>query len=253
MSQLKSGIIARSFRLGLHSRTIGLSGWPARTVATGRSTAVRGVRPVAAGFVALCGLALAALIGTPRLEAKIAPAPAATIEADTSSSPEPLPPTSMRVALDVAPTAGIVVESIEPVSPAAAASALRMFNGRPIRPASTVSMLVTAYSPDERSCGDSADGITASGYSVWTNGMKMVAADSRFLPLGSLVSVPGYDDGQVVPVLDRGGAIKGQRLDVLFPTHEIARQWGVQTLSVIVWEYADGKPNGFKTNHRRQP
>lgn len=128
-------------------------------------------------------------------------------------------------------------------------SSVVMFNGRPIRPARTITMKVTAYSPDARSCGDSADGITASGYSVWTNGGRMVAADTELLPLGSLVSIPGYDDGSVVPVLDRGGAIKGKRLDVLYATHEQARAWGVQDVQVTVWEYADGKPNDFRENH----
>jgi 3D (Asp-Asp-Asp) domain-containing protein len=100
-------------------------------------------------------------------------------------------------------------------------------------------MTVTAYSPDHRSCGKWADGITASNKSVWTNGMKLVAADTRILPFRSLVSVPGYDEGRIVPVLDRGGAIKGARLDVLYPTHEIALRWGVQRLPVTVWEYVD--------------
>ena len=127
---------------------------------------------------------------------------------------------------------------------------VRQFNGRPIRAAYTIRMRVTAYSPDERSCGDSADGITASGYSVFTNGGALVAADPRVLPLGSLVSVPGYDNGFVVPVLDVGGAIKGNRLDVLYPTHEVAMQWGVRDLEVTVWEYADGLPNGFKRLRR---
>lgn len=126
----------------------------------------------------------------------------------------------------------------------------RWFNGRPIRPVGTMSMLVTAYSPDERSCGESADGITASGYSVWTNGMKMAAADTSVLPFGTLISVPGYDQDNVVPVLDRGGAIKGHRLDMLYPTHEQARQWGSQRLTVTIWEYADGLPNDFRTQHR---
>jgi 3D (Asp-Asp-Asp) domain-containing protein len=111
-------------------------------------------------------------------------------------------------------------------------------------------MLVTAYSPDERSCGLSADGITASGYSVWTNGMKLVAADTRILAFGSLISIPGYDGGEVVPVLDRGGRIKGHRLDVLFPSHEQARAWGTRRLDVTVWEYADGRPSGFAESHR---
>lgn len=129
---------------------------------------------------------------------------------------------------------------------------VQYFNGRPIRPVKTMTMTVTAYSPDERSCGKWADGITASGYSVWTNGMKLVAADTRILPFGSLISIPGYDNENIVPVLDRGGAIKGKRLDVLYPTHERARQWGVQELEVTIWEYADGGPNDFRTNHRRR-
>ncbi len=113
------------------------------------------------------------------------------------------------------------------------------FNGRPIRRVSQMSMLTTAYSPDARSCGKWADGYTASGYSVWTNGMKLVAADTSVLPFGSLVSIPGYNGGRPVPVLDRGGKIKGNRLDLLYPTHDIALQWGAQRLIVDVWEYAD--------------
>lgn len=112
------------------------------------------------------------------------------------------------------------------------------FDGRPIRPARTVTMRTTAYSPDEQSCGVWADGITASGMSVWTNGMKLAAADPS-LPFGTILTVPGYNDCQPIPVLDRGGAIKGNRLDVLYPTHSTARKWGVQKLPVVVWEFAD--------------
>jgi 3D (Asp-Asp-Asp) domain-containing protein len=121
---------------------------------------------------------------------------------------------------------------------------VRWFDGRPIRPARQIMMNVSAYSPDARSCGESADGKTATLHSVFTNGMKLVAADTRVLPFGSLVSIPGYDTGHVVPVLDRGGAIKGNKLDLLFPTDEEARQWGRKQILVTVWEYADGKPAG---------
>jgi 3D (Asp-Asp-Asp) domain-containing protein len=127
----------------------------------------------------------------------------------------------------------------------------QIFDGRPVRIARIVRMRVTAYSPDARSCGSSADGITASGYSVATNGGALVAADPSVLALGSLVAVPGYEQGAVVPVLDIGGAIKGNRLDVLFPTHEAARRWGVRDLDVVVYEYDDGKPNGFRKFPRR--
>lgn len=128
------------------------------------------------------------------------------------------------------------------VHPFHADPSVRWFNGRPIRPARTLRMTVTAYSPDAKSCGDSADGITATLHSVETNGFRLVAADPRVLKYGSMISVPGYDSGLVVPVLDCGSAIKGHRLDVIFPTHEQARAWGVKKLNVTVWEFADGGP-----------
>jgi len=119
---------------------------------------------------------------------------------------------------------------------------VRWFNGKMVRPARTIMMKVTAYSPDHRSCGAFADGQTATLHSVFTNGMKLVAADTRVLPFGSMITVPGYDSDNIVPVLDRGGAIKGNRLDLMFPTHESALVWGVRTIPVTVWEYADGSP-----------
>jgi 3D (Asp-Asp-Asp) domain-containing protein len=118
----------------------------------------------------------------------------------------------------------------------------RFFDGRPIRPIATVWMTVTAYSPDARSCPGSDDNLTATLHHVTTNDFRLVAADPKILPYGSMVSIPGYDGDQVVPVLDCGSAIKGRRLDVLYPTHEIARQWGVKKLPVVVWGFADGKP-----------
>lgn len=122
-----------------------------------------------------------------------------------------------------------------------ASGATRWFNGRPIRPARVLWMQVTAYSPDARSCGQFADGKTATLHSVETNGGNLVAADTRLLPFGSLLSVEGYADGQVVPVMDRGGAIKGFHIDLLMPTHRQAMRWGDKRMPVIVWEYADGK------------
>jgi len=113
------------------------------------------------------------------------------------------------------------------------------YNGRRLVKVKTMNMLVTAYSPGVKSCGKWADGKTASGYSVWTNGMKLVAADTRLLPFGTIVSIPGYNGGKPVPVLDRGGKIKGHHLDVLYPSNHRALQWGAQHLHVTVWKYAD--------------
>jgi 3D (Asp-Asp-Asp) domain-containing protein len=39
----------------------------------------------------------------------------------------------------------------------------------------------------------------------------------------------------LVTVHDRGGAIRGGRLDLFFRTDGEARQWGVQRLRVFVW------------------
>jgi 3D (Asp-Asp-Asp) domain-containing protein len=176
-------------------------------------------------------------------------ATAAVLAAAVQTPTERLPVSRPTDAPSAEPAAGST-KTVRTASASSTERPVKTFNGRPVRPVRTITMRVTAYSPDERSCGDSADGITASGYSVWTNGGRMVAADTRLLPLGSLVSVPGYDGGAVVPVLDRGGAIKGNRLDVLFATHDEARRWGVKTIKVTVYEYADGRPNDFRESHR---
>ncbi len=126
-------------------------------------------------------------------------------------------------------------------NPLAFDPSVRWFNGRPVRPARQMWMTVTAYSPDSRSCGTSDDGMTATMHSVETNGFRLVAADPTILPYGTMLSIDGYDKGQVVPVLDCGSAIKGHRLDVLFPSHEQARSWGVRKIKVTVWKYVDGK------------
>ena len=79
-----------------------------------------------------------------------------------------------------------------------------------------------------------ANGITASGLPVSYNLGRFAAADSAVLPLGSRISVPGYHDGRAIPVIDRGGAIKGDKLDVFFPTHERALQWGRRWVLVTI-------------------
>lgn len=171
-------------------------------------------------------------------ELKIEPSAAVHAAADVGSD--------VRDPLVIAANLETIVPAVETTvideAPKFASAETRYFNGRPVRPAKTIRMTVTAYSPDEHSCAGSADGITSSNHSVWSNAMKMVAADSKVLPLGSIITVPGYDEGRVVPVLDRGGAIKGNRLDVLYATHEQALKWGVQKIDVVVWEYADGLP-----------
>ena len=96
----------------------------------------------------------------------------------------------------------------------------------------SIEMRVTAYCPCSQCCGEFSDGITACGHEIQP-GDTFVAADRRY-PFGTEMLIPGYSTGQPVKVLDRGGAIKGNRLDVFFATHEEALEWGVQYLTVNV-------------------
>ena len=97
-----------------------------------------------------------------------------------------------------------------------------------------IAMVVTAYCPCRSCCGPDSKGKTASGASVRANGGRFVAADTVMLPMNSRVSIPGYHSGAAVPVLDRGGDIRGNRLDVFFPSHGQAKAWGVRRLKVTV-------------------
>jgi 3D (Asp-Asp-Asp) domain-containing protein len=68
---------------------------------------------------------------------------------------------------------------------------------------------------------------TANGYQIKA-GDRLIAAPPE-IPFGTWITVPGYGRAQV---LDRGGAIKGKRLDLYFPTHQEALNWGRQHIEV---------------------
>jgi 3D (Asp-Asp-Asp) domain-containing protein len=112
---------------------------------------------------------------------------------------------------------------------------IKYYQGKAYRYSKTIKLRVTAYAPDPRCCWPYPGTTTASGLSVKTNNGKLVAADTRLIPMHALVSVPGYHSSTPVPVLDRGGAIKGHRLDVLLPTYDLAKQWGSRTLEVKIY------------------
>ena len=72
-------------------------------------------------------------------------------------------------------------------------------------------------------------GLTASGGMVRPG---TIAADTRVFPFGTIMYVPGYGYGMVE---DRGGAIKGQKIDLYFRTHQQALEWWRQHKQVKVW------------------
>src|SRR4051794_32216021 len=99
----------------------------------------------------------------------------------------------------------------------------------------TLRMEVTAYCACTKCCGENAEGITASGRPVSYNNSRFVAADTDVLPFRTKLVIPGYNSTPV-EVIDRGGAIKGNKLDLFFPTHEAALEWGRQFVDVEIVE-----------------
>jgi 3D (Asp-Asp-Asp) domain-containing protein len=84
---------------------------------------------------------------------------------------------------------------------------------------------ITAYCSCPICCGKWADGITASGKkATW----GMCAAD---LPFGTMVEIKGIG---TFTVEDRGGAIKGNRIDIWFPSHQEALEFGVKYCEVSI-------------------
>ncbi len=72
-------------------------------------------------------------------------------------------------------------------------------------------------------------GITASGVKARRG---TIAADTSIFPFGTVMYIPGYGYGVVE---DRGGAIKGYRIDLYFSTHQAALEWGRVRHEVKVW------------------
>ena len=72
-------------------------------------------------------------------------------------------------------------------------------------------------------------GLTASGSKARQG---TIAADTSFFPFGTVMYIEGYGYGRVE---DRGGAIKGDRLDLFFETHKRALEWGRRTVPVMIW------------------
>ena len=173
-------------------------------------------------IVALCTMSSVLLIGAVPAEwatartAAVAKAPVVNQVATTDTTPSELL-VSLRSRVETG------IDAIK--SMAAAAPRTRV-----------VRMEVTAYCPCTKCCGPKAQGITASGKHVSHNNGKFVAADTTVLGFGTQLVVPGYASDQKVEVIDRGGAIKGNKLDLYFPTHAEALVWGRQHVDVVVYE-----------------
>ena len=102
----------------------------------------------------------------------------------------------------------------------------------------TMNMEITFYSEHFESCGkypsDPAYGIMASGQYVRVGA---VAADTRILPMYSIIYIEGMGQFEV---LDRGGDIKGNRLDVYVTSHNEAIQLGRQYRKIYIIRMGKG-------------
>ena len=87
--------------------------------------------------------------------------------------------------------------------------------------------VITAYCHCAKCCGKT-DGITASGEKA-TEGIT-VAMD-KSMPFGTKIYIDGV--GERI-VQDRGGAIKGNRIDLYFDSHQEALNFGRQTKEVTI-------------------
>lgn len=85
---------------------------------------------------------------------------------------------------------------------------------------------VTAYTADPAENG---------GWNVTASGTPLVrgtcAVDPKVIPLGTKLHVEGYG---YCTALDTGGAIKGNKIDVLIPNKAEMRRWGRQTVKVKI-------------------
>lgn len=97
-----------------------------------------------------------------------------------------------------------------------------------------ISMRATAYTAGVESTGkkpgDKYYGITASGMKAQRG---VVAVDTNVIPFGTKLYIDGY--GYAIAG-DRGGAIKGNKVDVFVDTINEAKNWGVRTVNVYILE-----------------
>ncbi|MGN0155080.1 MAG: 3D domain-containing protein [Lachnospiraceae bacterium] len=89
--------------------------------------------------------------------------------------------------------------------------------------------VITAYCTCRICCGVYSGGNrTASGTVPTSN--RTIAVDTSVIPFGTKVVI----NGQIYVAEDRGGAIKGKRIDMFFMTHSEALRWGRRTIEVYL-------------------
>ncbi|MDL5377996.1 3D domain-containing protein [Exiguobacterium mexicanum] len=95
----------------------------------------------------------------------------------------------------------------------------------------TYKMNASAYTPYCKGCS----GVTALGWNVRAQKRNVIAVDPRVIPLGKKVQV--YVAGKLMgtyTAADAGGAIKGNKIDILMYSQSAALKFGRKTVTVKV-------------------
>jgi 3D (Asp-Asp-Asp) domain-containing protein len=94
----------------------------------------------------------------------------------------------------------------------------------------TITVKATAYTANCKGCS----GITAIGLNLKKNPkVKAISVDPKVIPLGTKVHVEGYGDAIAA---DKGGAIKGNKIDVFYSSQTKALNWGRKTVEVKIYK-----------------
>ena len=94
----------------------------------------------------------------------------------------------------------------------------------------TFKVTATAFTANCRGCS----GVTSTGFNLKKNpNAKIIAVDPKLIPLGTKVWVEGY--GEAIAA-DKGGSIKGNKIDVFMSSTKKAYSWGRRTVTVKILE-----------------
>jgi 3D (Asp-Asp-Asp) domain-containing protein len=104
-------------------------------------------------------------------------------------------------------------------------------------------VVATGYTAGYESTGKNKNhpeyGITFSGVKVKRDLYSTIAADLTIFPIGTILFIPGYGYGVVA---DKGGAIKGNELDLYYETvNDVYQSWGKKKLDVYIVQKGNGK------------
>jgi len=154
-----------------------------------------------------------------------ASAPTTSNSASKENAPEATAPSSITVPKDNAP------EATAPSTSNTASKDNAPETTAPSANNTASKEIIVEASAYTASC-EGCSGITATGIDLKANpNAKVISVDPSVIPLGSKVYVEGY--GEAIAG-DTGGAIKGKRIDVFFPSQQDAINFGVKQLKVTI-------------------